>query len=273
MQTEYKRSITIDLKKSSVIPLPSFVQQDTNIIEFTILDNGEVVDLTTVGRIVVNYKRPDKEIFSRLLVGEGNVVVYEIGSEEMAVDGYGEMELQFYSKDNLQRISTKRFKVYMSSSLGVRAINEKELTTLQELFVEVETIKKETTEAELTREQNEASRKNQEENRQKNTSEAIQRLNEEVNNLKLNYLLPVPDYGDIGATYPNPEVGDIVQTTTDGKFYRWDGTTWAFNQQFSNNAVTDLQNRLSIVDENTGSVYKFRLRQKDNHVVVVFEEV
>ncbi|MGD6899346.1 BppU family phage baseplate upper protein [Bacillus infantis] len=142
METLKKTSMTIDLKQTTMIPMPQFIQQDTNVLEFEIKENGESADLSNIGRIVVNYKRPDGKVISRLLTVEENTVSYSIGVEEMQVAGFAEIELQFYSKDNLQRISTKRFKVSMSQEIGTREIGDTEgtLTILQELFVEVESL-------------------------------------------------------------------------------------------------------------------------------------
>ncbi|MEC1778397.1 hypothetical protein [Schinkia azotoformans] len=143
MQTINKQSITIDLIKSNTIQLPTFIQGDTNILEMYIKSNNVDVDLSTIGKIVVNYLRSDKKVFTRLLKGEGNIVTYQIGNDEMKTAGYGEIELQFFSQDNTERISTKRMQVYMTESIGNdNAFEGSEgYTALQELFQEVETVK------------------------------------------------------------------------------------------------------------------------------------
>jgi hypothetical protein len=144
MQTVNKQTITIDLKKSTIIQMPHFIQGDTNILEIIIKENGEDADLNNIGRIVANYERPDKEVIPRLLTkSESNKVEYKLGIEENEVKGYGEMDIKFFSLDNLERISTKTFKVFLAASLGSDKIYENtgDLTLLQELFVEVESIK------------------------------------------------------------------------------------------------------------------------------------
>lgn len=142
METRKIQTITIDLKQTSVIPLPSFIQHDTNILEILVKDNEVDADLSNVGRIVVNYKRPDKKVISRLLTFVGNKVTYEIGLEEMEIAGRGDVELNFFSSDNLQRISTMRFKIYFNESIGTDSIyeNTDDLNVLQELFVEVDAV-------------------------------------------------------------------------------------------------------------------------------------
>jgi hypothetical protein len=140
VQTINKQTITLDLKKITMIPLPQFIQQDTNTIEFIIKENDAAADFSNIGRIVVNYKRPDKKVISRLLTATGNIVLYELGIDEMEVHGKGEVEIHFFSSDNLTRISTKRFQVHLSESIGTDVIyeNSGDLTILKELFVEVE---------------------------------------------------------------------------------------------------------------------------------------
>ena len=54
-------------------------------------------------------------------------------------------------------------------------------------------------------------------------------------------------YADIATTYPNPKLGDTVQTIDDSKIYRWDGTQWIWTQQYNANAITDVQNKIGIL--------------------------
>jgi len=61
----------------------------------------------------------------------------------------------------------------------------------------------------------------------------------------INWLTPVNTYADIATTYPNPQIGDLVQTIDDSKIYRWDGTQWVFVQKYDANAITDVQNKLA----------------------------
>jgi hypothetical protein len=163
MQTVNRQIITIDLKKPSLIQLPQFIQGDTNILEIIIKEDGVDADLNNIGRIVASYRRPDGEEFSRLLTSTDNIVVYKLGVEENEVKGYGEVDVKFFSSDNLERISTKRFKVSLAESIGTGTIyeNNGELTLLQELFVEVESIKQ-SAENEDARIENESQRQDAE---------------------------------------------------------------------------------------------------------------
>jgi lysophospholipase L1-like esterase len=147
VQTINKQTITIDLKRSTVIPLLRFIQGDTNQLEIVINDNGQVADFSNIGRIVTNFKRKDRKVISRLLTNHSNnKVLYQFGLEENQVDGESEIELQFFSIDNKERISTHRFKVLLFASIGTDEIHENngDLPLLQKLFGEVESVKQDT---------------------------------------------------------------------------------------------------------------------------------
>ena len=64
---------------------------------------------------------------------------------------------------------------------------------------------------------------------------------------KTRWLTAVNTYADIATTYPNPQLGDTVQTIDDSKIYRWDGTQWVWTQQYNANAITDVQNKIGIL--------------------------
>lgn len=350
-----------------MIPLPQFIQQDTNVLEFLVKDNGANADLSNIGRIVVNYKRPDDKVISRLLTAEGNKVLYEIGQEEMEVSGYGELELQFFSQDNLYRISTKRFKVYLSESIGTDTIYEdnENLTLLQELFIEVEELVDGTNEAtnfameqgnyaqtqgdyaqekaelaateasnlsqlksdtiDATQAANEAATSAN--NAANNANTATTNANNAATNAnnaatsannaataannaasnattqatyaqqqgdyakaqgdyakqvgnenKINRLNPVNTFDDIATTYPNPNLGDTVQTLDNGKFYRWDGTQWKFVEQWTSSAISTLSTELSNAKNDTVNsvVYQTlqeRLNDTSNKIGILNNEL
>lgn len=64
---------------------------------------------------------------------------------------------------------------------------------------------------------------------------------------KTRWLTAVNTYADIATTYPNPQLGDTVQTIDDSKIYRWNGTQWVWTQQYNANAITDVQNKIGIL--------------------------
>lgn len=76
-------------------------------------------------------------------------------------------------------------------------------------------------------------------------NKSIQQLvNDLDNNYKTTWLAPVNTYADIATTYPTPQVGDTVQTTSDSRIYRYDGNVWTNTQQYNDTAITNFQNRL-----------------------------
>lgn len=247
MDVQNKQTVILDLRKNSIAGMPSYIQEDSNVIEFTIMDNGATADLANVGNIVVNYKRPDKAVISRLLTAEGNKVTYTIGSEEMKVPGYGELEIQFYSDDNLKRISTKRFKTYISQQIGSGDILEGDsnLTLLQELFVDVETTKQSMVNAEALRESNETTRQSQETARQTNTATAIDNVNAARDTALTNWLAPVANFSAIATTYTAPVLGDTVQVLDTGYVYRFNGTEWIYTQGYSATALAGVTSQLA----------------------------
>lgn len=139
MEAKNKQTIVVDLRVTKSIPMPQFIQQDTNVIEFVVKNNGADADLSSIGNIVVYYKRPDRTVIDRMLESVGNVVTYELGSAEMEYPGIGELELQFFSADNRYRLSLSRFKVHVTPSLsGIDYIEAEDLSVLQQLFVKVD---------------------------------------------------------------------------------------------------------------------------------------
>lgn len=138
MEIKKKQSITLDLRHNSVVPTPSFVQNDTNVLEFIIKDNGADADLSNVDNINVTFKRPDGTITTTKLTQVGNVITYQFGFEEMAIPGHGELSIQFFQGNN--RLSSNNLKVYFAKSLSTEFENSAGMPILQELFIEVATV-------------------------------------------------------------------------------------------------------------------------------------
>ncbi|NBI30729.1 hypothetical protein ERL59_17400, partial [Chengkuizengella sp. YPA3-1-1] len=251
METSNKQTIEIDLKQNNIVPIPSFVQQDTNVLEFVILEEGDPVDFSNIGKIVVNFKTPDETVISRILIPQHHMITYELGLAEQETAGTCELELQFFSEDNFTRTSTKRFKIYLSETLSELAIMENELTTLQELFIEVQEVNAAMEGYESERQTNETTRQLNETLRQVNTSEAIERLDTATEEIKTTWLVAVETFDDIATTYPYPNHGDTVQTTIDGKVYRYEVDQWKFTQMHNDLPIADLQAKLVDVDRQT----------------------
>lgn len=135
--------IEVDIKsgKNKAV-IPQFILGDSNVIDFAILENGVPSRMGGIGRIVANFKRADGQIISRLLSYSGNIVTYEVGSEEMLSTGLGNVEVQFFNEDNTRRLTTFSMRVNMVDNLGAEEIlnNDPEMTLLQSLFLEVENV-------------------------------------------------------------------------------------------------------------------------------------
>ncbi|MCM3573275.1 phage baseplate upper protein [Mesobacillus subterraneus] len=235
MEVAKKLSITLDLKQTTMIPLPQFIQNDTNILELKIKFNGVDADLSNITRIVVNYKRPDKKVISRLLTATGNTIVYEIGLEEMEVPGLGEMEIQFFEND--QRISTKRFKVNMLPSIGTDTIyeNTEQLTVLQELFVEVETVKVETETARVNAEAAATA-----------ANTAATNAQQVADENKTRFLPAVATVADRDTAYPTPAHGDTVRVTGEARTYRFvEGSGWVLTDEYNPTAIDEVNVKLA----------------------------
>lgn len=180
METTNKQSVLIDLKKPNVISTPQFIQQDTNIINFIIKENGVDADFSNIGNVIVNYKRPDGKVITKMLFPDGNSLSYKVGSAEMEVAGVGELEIQFYNLDATERISTRRFKVEFSQVIGSDEVirDDEEYSLLQALFTEVNNFYENTQILENERQVNEQARVEAENQRQANETTRQQKMNE-----------------------------------------------------------------------------------------------
>jgi len=64
---------------------------------------------------------------------------------------------------------------------------------------------------------------------------------------KIEYLTPVAAFANIATTYPNPLVGDAVQCEDNGKFYKWDGTTWQYFQILNSTQLGELLTEVNLL--------------------------
>ena len=73
------KAIQLDLKKTKLTTIGDFIQNDTNIIKFTLTDNGSAIDLDVIDQILINYKKPSGEVISRVVTAEADVITYQLG--------------------------------------------------------------------------------------------------------------------------------------------------------------------------------------------------
>jgi hypothetical protein len=76
-------------------------------------------------------------------------------------------------------------------------------------------------------------------------NKTLQQMFTEIDNIKINWLVAVNTFADLATTYPNPNLGDTVQTINDSKIYRYNGSAWVYIQQYSANAITDVQDKIN----------------------------
>lgn len=135
-----EQSITLDLRSNKPVPYPTFIQQDTNILHITILDNGVTADLTNVKQILINVKRTDGVVLTHLVSAIGNIVTYTMSGADMEVAGACEVEVQLYSGDELEnKLTTRKFKINLLKAIGTVEVSEvtPEVTILNTLIDKV----------------------------------------------------------------------------------------------------------------------------------------
>lgn len=115
METVNIKAIQLDLKNPKLTTIGDFIQNDTNIIEFTLVENGNVINLNNLDQILINYQKPNKEIITRVATAENNVITYQLGFSEMNEPGLGKLVLQLFKSDN--RISTFIVNVNVKKSI------------------------------------------------------------------------------------------------------------------------------------------------------------
>ncbi|MBW3114183.1 glycoside hydrolase family 55 protein, partial [Bacillus sp. MCCB 382] len=245
METVNRQSITIDIRKPNLISTPQFIQGDTNIIDFTVKDNGADADLSGIGRIVVNYKRTDKKVTSRLLEAVGNTVTYRFGQEEMEKHGIGELELQFFSADDLERISTLKMKVNVINSIGSVALQQQadDVTALQELFIEVNdkgTFAQESGDYALEK--------------AGEADTAALNAQQVADENKTTFLNAVDTVATRDSTYPDPNHGDTVRVTSEARSYRYvEGSGWKITDEYNPTAIDEVNAQLADIAYNVKS--------------------
>ena len=115
MRIATERVVIIDYKLPKELKTLTFLQYDTNFIKFILEDNGEVADLSNITNIIVNFRRPDKKVFTQTLTAVGNEITYRLTESEMFISGDCELVLQLY--DDNERLTVARIKVVLSENI------------------------------------------------------------------------------------------------------------------------------------------------------------
>jgi hypothetical protein len=98
------------------------------------------------------------------------------------------------------------------------------------------------------------------------SGKSLQQVITDLDNSKTKWLSAVNTFADINTSYPSPKLGDTVQTISDSKIYRYDGNAWLLTQQYSANALTNIQNSI-------GTITALQTTQKGNIVDAINENV
>ena len=145
MLIKNEQSINIDIRNMHQVPTVTFIQNDNNILLINVYENNSLADMSSVGNVMINFKRSDGVIFTQTVDWEGSVVTYKPSINDMAVSGIGEAEIQFYDKTVItNKISTRKFKVNFIGSIGIgdAGITEEnpDVAFLQELINQVSAV-------------------------------------------------------------------------------------------------------------------------------------
>jgi hypothetical protein len=143
MALQQNFNITLDLKKQIAVAsqIPTFIQNDTSTLFITLMDNGKAYDFASADRYVINMKRPDGKIITGLATydTETQKIKYNFGSTEMELAGNLEVSISLFLGES--RISTRPFMVRVLKDYEEGIPSEEGFSALQQLFIEVDTVK------------------------------------------------------------------------------------------------------------------------------------
>lgn len=223
-------TIDADIKLKMLINEPTVVQNDDIRFIINVFDNGKPLDLTNVKTVSLASVRLDE----RTIVTPGtkigtNIVQFDLGTEETKFPGRVEATAQFY--DSKGRVSTISFsyRVVRDPTGDGYVPSKREQTLIETVLNDGPLVIQQAKDAA---------------NYAKAQGDYAKQVGDEN---KTRWLTAVNTYADIATTYPNPRLGDTVQTIDDSKIYRWNGTQWVWTQQYNANAITDVQNKIGIL--------------------------
>ena len=122
MEFAHIKEMELDLARMTSRPKQGsstrLLQGSMTVFLFHILENGEPANLGNVGRIVVNFRKPDRSIISREIPFSGNVATYVLGPQEYGQAGSALIDLKFYSTDDSDYIIAEPFSATISATVG-----------------------------------------------------------------------------------------------------------------------------------------------------------
>jgi BppU N-terminal domain len=222
----------VDIKLKMLIKEPTVVQNDDIRFIINVFDNGQPLDLTNVETVsLANVRLDGQTIVTPGTKIDTNIVQFDLGTEETKVSGRVVATAQFYDSEG--RVSTISFtyKVVKDPTGDGYIPTENEQTLIETVLNDGPLVIQQAQDAAVyATAQGDYAKQVADEN-------------------KTRWLTAVNTYADIATAYPNPQLGDTVQTIDDSKIYRWDGTQWVWTQQYNANAITDVQNKIGILTE------------------------
>lgn len=240
-------NLKVDLKQKHTAIVPTFIQYDDARIDFQLFDNGKLFDLTGYTIVEVAHKRVDGTI----VVGAGEIILNEKGQKivrydyqgsEMSKAGFIDTSFSIFDAED-NKVSIQPFKVHIlkDNRDGVIDPANPEYGLLQTYQAELVTLK-----ADMAAKIDETNQAilNTKAVAVYATTQGDYAL--EIAESNKNVLLsPVANFTAISTAYPNPVFGSKVQTTDNGKIYRWEGTSWKYVEEMNSNMLTDIQSSLA----------------------------
>lgn len=225
-------TIDADIKLKMLINEPTVVQNDAIRFVINVFDNGKPLDLSSVETVSLASVRLDRQtvVTPGTKIGE-NTVQFDLGTEETKFPGRVEATAQFYDSEG--RVSTISFsyRVVKDPTGDGYIPSEREQTLIETVLNDGPLV--------IQQAQDAAAYATTQGNYAKQVA----------NENKTRWLNPVATFADIATTYPNPQHGDTVQTTSDGKIYRYENGQWNWTQAYTDTALADAQNKIEILNE------------------------
>lgn len=223
MQIHEPLILNVDIKRKNYTREFQITSNDSNTFLINITDDKIPVDLSNVLVATMAHTRMDKVTI--VTQGEiiGNQVSFELGTNETSVPGRVDAVVQLYGTDT--RISSVSFSYKVDADPTGKGYipSESEQTLIELVLHDAPVILEEVKQATL------------------DVIEATDYALDVVDSNINVPLLPVANFAAIATTYPTPLQGSKVQTTDNGKIYRWDGTEWKYIEIMNSNILTDLQ--------------------------------
>jgi parallel beta-helix repeat protein len=216
---------------------PLVTQNDAITFVVNVFDDGQPFALDNVETVSFASVRPDRQTVVTPGTKTGtNTVQFDLGTEETRVPGKVEAVVQLYDSEG--RVSTISFTYQvLKDPTGDGYIPTANEQTLVETVLNNGplVIQQAQDAAEYATAQGDYAKSVGDQN-------------------KTRWLTPVATFADIATTYPNPQHGDTVMTTNDGKIYRYENGQWNWTQAYTDTAIADAQNKIGILNKKTDGI-------------------